>query len=90
MVKLLDMTKLGFEEPQLGDFKESIHKPFGMVLVTGPTGSGKSTTLYASLARIVSDAVKAITAGVCRERMRPDRQSEERRSVEVPNQVCPS
>jgi len=44
----LDMTKLGFEEPQLADFQEAIHKPFGMVLVTGPTGSGKTTTLYSA------------------------------------------
>jgi type IV pilus assembly protein PilB len=48
----LDMTKLGFEEKPLGDFKESIHKPFGMVLVTGPTGSGKTTTLYSALAEL--------------------------------------
>ncbi len=45
----LDMTKLGFEEKALGDFKDCIHKPFGMVLVTGPTGSGKTTTLYSAL-----------------------------------------
>ena len=42
---MLDMTKLGFEELPLKWFKEAIHKPFGMVLVTGPTGSGKTTTL---------------------------------------------
>ncbi len=45
----LDMTKLGFGEKQLRDFKEAIHKPFGMVLVTGPTGSGKTTTLYSAI-----------------------------------------
>jgi type IV pilus assembly protein PilB len=45
----LDMTKLGFEEEALEDFKRSIHQPFGMVLVTGPTGSGKTTTLYSAL-----------------------------------------
>lgn len=45
----LDMTKLGFEPHQLDDFKKDIHQPFGMVLVTGPTGSGKTTTLYSSL-----------------------------------------
>ena len=45
----LDMTKLGFETPQLNDFKDAIHQPFGMVLVTGPTGSGKTTTLYSAL-----------------------------------------
>ncbi|UCG13742.1 MAG: type IV-A pilus assembly ATPase PilB [Deltaproteobacteria bacterium] len=48
----LDMTKLGFEEKQLDDFKDAIHKPFGMVLVTGPTGSGKTTTLYSALSEL--------------------------------------
>ena len=48
----LDMTKLGFEEAQLKEFKESIHQPFGMVLVTGPTGSGKTTTLYSALSEL--------------------------------------
>jgi type IV pilus assembly protein PilB len=46
------MTKLGFEEEPLRYFKEAIHKPFGMVLVTGPTGSGKTTTLYSALAEL--------------------------------------
>jgi len=45
----LDMTKLGFEEKALKDFMHAIHKPWGMVLVTGPTGSGKTTTLYSAL-----------------------------------------
>jgi type IV pilus assembly protein PilB len=48
----LDMTKLGFEEAQLKDFKHAIHKPYGMVLVTGPTGSGKTTTLYSALSEL--------------------------------------
>ncbi|MBW1980581.1 MAG: type IV-A pilus assembly ATPase PilB [Deltaproteobacteria bacterium] len=48
----LDMTKLGFQEKQLKEFKEAIHKPFGMVLVTGPTGSGKTTTLYSALSEL--------------------------------------
>ncbi len=48
----LDMTKLGFEEQPLANFKEAIHKPFGMVLVTGPTGSGKTTTLYSAMAEL--------------------------------------
>jgi len=48
----LDMTKLGFEETPLTFFKDAIHKPFGMVLVTGPTGSGKTTTLYSALAEL--------------------------------------
>src|SRR5512145_1640496 len=45
----LDMTKLGFEPEPLDDFLEAIHRPYGMVLVTGPTGSGKTTTLYSAL-----------------------------------------
>ncbi|MGN1072602.1 MAG: type IV-A pilus assembly ATPase PilB [Bradymonadia bacterium] len=48
----LDMTKLGFEEKALHDFKEAIHRPYGMVLVTGPTGSGKTTTLYSALSEL--------------------------------------
>ncbi len=48
----LDMTKLGFEEGALANFKDAIHKPYGMVLVTGPTGSGKTTTLYSALAEL--------------------------------------
>lgn len=48
----LDMTKLGFEQAQLSDFKNAIFKPHGMVLVTGPTGSGKTTTLYSALAEL--------------------------------------
>jgi type IV pilus assembly protein PilB len=45
----LDMTKLGFEADELKHFQQVIHYPFGMVLVTGPTGSGKTTTLYSAL-----------------------------------------
>lgn len=48
----LDMTKLGFEEKALKDFKDAIHRPYGMVLVTGPTGSGKTTTLYSALSEL--------------------------------------
>ncbi len=48
----LDMTKLGFEEEALVRFKEAIYKPWGMVLVTGPTGSGKTTTLYSALSEL--------------------------------------
>ncbi|RME35219.1 MAG: type IV-A pilus assembly ATPase PilB, partial [Deltaproteobacteria bacterium] len=48
----LDMTKLGYEEQALKWFKEQIHKPFGMVLVTGPTGSGKTVSLYSALAEL--------------------------------------
>jgi type IV pilus assembly protein PilB len=49
---MLDLTKLGFEQLELDRFNEQIHKPWGMVLVTGPTGSGKSTTLYSALSTI--------------------------------------
>jgi len=45
----LDLAKLGFEDKDLSLFKKTIHLPFGMILVTGPTGSGKSTTLYGAL-----------------------------------------
>jgi type IV pilus assembly protein PilB len=48
----LDMTKLGFEESQMKDFMEAIDRPYGMVLVTGPTGSGKTTTLYSALQKL--------------------------------------
>jgi len=57
----LDMTKLGFEETALKWFKEAIYKPFGMVLVTGPTGSGKTTTLYSALHEANQIDVKIIT-----------------------------
>ncbi len=48
----LDMTKLGYEQQSLKWFKEQIHKPFGMVLVTGPTGSGKTVSLYSALSEL--------------------------------------
>jgi len=58
----LDMTKLGFDPDQLKDFKDSLDKPFGMVLVTGPTGSGKTTTLYSALSELNKDDVNLMTA----------------------------
>ncbi|RMD85356.1 MAG: type II secretion system protein GspE, partial [Candidatus Dadabacteria bacterium] len=58
----LDMTKLGFEPEQLKDFMESISKSYGMVLVTGPTGSGKSTTLYSALSELNKMSVNIFTA----------------------------
>jgi type IV pilus assembly protein PilB len=58
----LDMTKLGFEQPQLDVFLHSIHQPFGMVLVTGPTGSGKTTTLYSALADLNKTSENLSTA----------------------------
>ncbi|MCM0083464.1 type IV-A pilus assembly ATPase PilB [Geomonas sp. Red32] len=48
----LDMTKLGYEPEALESFKREIHKPFGMVLVTGPTGSGKTVSLYSALSEL--------------------------------------
>ncbi len=45
----VDLTKLGFEQSALDDFMEALNKPYGMLLVTGPTGSGKTTTLYSAL-----------------------------------------
>src|SRR5574341_409691 len=58
----LDMTKLGFEEQQLRDFMEAIERPYGMVLVTGPTGSGKTTTLYSALSKLNEIAWNISTA----------------------------
>jgi type IV pilus assembly protein PilB len=57
----LDMNKLGFSSHNLNRFAESFGKPHGMVLVTGPTGSGKSTTLYATLGRISKPEINVIT-----------------------------
>ncbi len=58
----LDMTKLGFDPPALAIFKNAIHQPWGMVLVTGPTGSGKTTTLYSALAELNSEDTNIMTA----------------------------
>jgi type IV pilus assembly protein PilB len=58
----LDMTKLGFEQKQLEVFQAGIHNPYGMVLVTGPTGSGKTTTLYSALAELNTEDTNISTA----------------------------
>jgi type IV pilus assembly protein PilB len=58
----LDMTKLGFDTKPLGDFKWAIGQPWGMVLVTGPTGSGKTTTLYSALTDLNKADVNISTA----------------------------
>lgn len=58
----LDMTKLGFEEDDLRLFKERINMPQGMVLITGPTGSGKTTTIYSALAELNKPDVNISTA----------------------------
>ncbi|HXE79686.1 MAG TPA: type IV-A pilus assembly ATPase PilB [Vicinamibacterales bacterium] len=59
---MLDMTKLGFEPESLSKFEAAIQKPWGMVLVTGPTGSGKTNTLYSSIARINKPDTNIMTA----------------------------
>jgi type IV pilus assembly protein PilB len=59
---MLDMTKLGFESESLTKFEAAIQKPWGMVLVTGPTGSGKTNTLYSSIARINTLETNIMTA----------------------------
>jgi type IV pilus assembly protein PilB len=59
---MLDMTKLGFESESLAKFEVAIQKPWGMVLVTGPTGSGKTNTLYSSIARINTSDTNIMTA----------------------------
>ena len=58
----LDMTKLGFLEEQLKHFKHAIHQPWGMVLVTGPTGSGKTTSLYSALIELNTTSDNISTA----------------------------
>ncbi len=58
----LDMTKLGFDLQPLGDFQWAIHQPWGMVLVTGPTGSGKTTTLYSALSELNKPGCNISTA----------------------------
>jgi len=58
----LDMTKLGFEQESLDKFQKAIFKPYGMVLVTGPTGSGKTNTLYSSIAQLNKADTNIVTA----------------------------
>ncbi|MCG8424819.1 MAG: type IV-A pilus assembly ATPase PilB [Proteobacteria bacterium] len=58
----LDMTRLGFEPEPLSDFKKAIYQPYGMVLVTGPTGSGKTTTLYSALTELNTSECNISTA----------------------------
>jgi len=59
---MLDMTKLGFERESLTKFEEAIGRPWGMVLVTGPTGSGKTNTLYSSIAKLNTAETNIMTA----------------------------
>lgn len=77
----LDMTKLGFEEDDLKLFKNNINLPQGMVLITGPTGSGKTTTIYSALAELntvdinistAEDPVEFNLEGINQVQMNPD------------------
>ena len=58
----LDLSKLGFDEKALLDFYEAIESPYGMLLVTGPTGSGKTTTLYSALSHLNKPGINIMTA----------------------------
>jgi type IV pilus assembly protein PilB len=58
----VDLTKLGFAESSLAEFDKAIHLPYGMILVTGPTGSGKTTTLYSALKQINTPDINIMTA----------------------------
>jgi type IV pilus assembly protein PilB len=59
---MLDMTRLGFEQESLTKFEAAIMRPWGMVLVTGPTGSGKTNTLYSSISKINTPETNIMTA----------------------------
>jgi type IV pilus assembly protein PilB len=59
---MLDMTRLGFESESLSKFEAAIQRPWGMVLVTGPTGSGKTNTLYSSISKINTPETNIMTA----------------------------
>jgi type IV pilus assembly protein PilB len=58
----VDMTQLGFREEDLKTFNKAIHLPYGIILVTGPTGSGKTTTLYSALKQINTVDINIMTA----------------------------
>jgi type IV pilus assembly protein PilB len=58
----LDLTQLGFDAHELERFDAAIHQPYGLVLITGPTGSGKTTTLYSAIHTINSPAINIVTA----------------------------
>lgn len=59
---MLDMTKLGFETSSLEKFERNIKEPWGIVLVTGPTGSGKTNTLYSAMSKLNSEDINIMTA----------------------------
>ena len=59
---MLDMTKLGLEAESLNRFEDAIRRPWGLVLVTGPTGGGKTSTLYSAISQLNTPAVNIVTA----------------------------
>jgi type II secretory ATPase GspE/PulE/Tfp pilus assembly ATPase PilB-like protein len=90
---MLDMTRLGFEADALAKYEEAIQKPWGMVLVTGPTGSGKTNPLYSSISRINKAETNILTAEDHRVqpgrdqprcRSRKDRAELRRRAAQLP------
>ncbi len=77
----LDLSKLGFEKESLEKFKRAINFPFGLILITGPTGSGKSTTLYSALSTInrpeinimtIEDPVEYLLPGITQVNVNPE------------------
>jgi type IV pilus assembly protein PilB len=77
----LDLTKLGFEPEALALYQRNIQKPYGMILITGPTGSGKSTTLYSTLSTLnypdknivtIEDPVEYVLEGINQVQVRPE------------------
>mgnify|MGYP001053770752 FL=1 len=77
----LDLTKLGFEPEALSIYKKNIEVPYGIILVTGPTGSGKSTTLYSTLSTLnypdrniitIEDPVEYVLQGINQVQAKPD------------------
>lgn len=60
-IELLELANLGFSDRQLEDYCRAIERPYGLVLICGPTGSGKSTTLYATLRRLNGDQANILT-----------------------------
>ncbi len=77
----LDLTKLGFDEDSLNTYKKYIKYPYGIILVTGPTGSGKTTTLYSTLATLnsidknimtVEDPIEYLLPGISQQQVKPD------------------
>jgi len=77
----LDLTKLGFEPEALALYQRNIQKPYGMILITGPTGSGKSTTLYSTLSTLnypdknivtIEDPVEYVLEGINQVQVKPE------------------